>query len=699
MIHRIIILVASVLMSAALSSFGQLVMGPSTNVSVTVAQPATMMTWMQVSNVWKHYATNSTASYVDGVPATFTATPWTLGAGTQVVGNAAGTWDAVRGYTNSVSSNQLAHYILNTAQRYGRYDLANSTSLLAIAESWDYSAGNTNCVLALDMENVGVADGVAVGRLWTPADTTTAVWLDYSDATSLTVSTNLISQVSDKSGGGFHFTATTTARPTLTNAINGLSVARYDGNDTMIAADASNWKYLHSGTTRYRIWIVSQSSSTNDLQTLFGTVPWDSGTYGAAIIARPPVSSRLHVRGGRTVGGAYWGASEPDNSYATNRVNMIGVEYDWTNATATNRITIRLDAGAPWRDNTLTNAPVNENPANAARIGSETGSGGVRRYFTGDIAEIIIIQGVPDSATDDRVWGYLAHKWGLTANLPADHPYKSAAPVTGSGPGFILDRSTYGNNGTASGSPIHQTPDRALSWEMLNLPVPAFFYTGSGNVTNYGSFGSYTLTKYGTTTIDTNGFHFATSDDNHLRGPAGGHGWRLQGGTSATFMAWCRPVNGAMLSPAQWIGCVFGDSSMYVQSIGYAPATTATNGGWGGWVYNNSSVAIAFSAARPTLSTGIWEHVAWVVDGSDKTLKVYRDGSLASSVVRTNLTSFTLNWGSTAILGTSSGSSEADRKYRGSVDYVRVYNTTARTPREIYLLYLSDGKAKGLISP
>jgi hypothetical protein len=36
----------------------------------------------------------------------------------------------------------------------------------------------------------------------------------------------------------------------------------------------------------------------------------------------------------------------------------------------------------------------------------------------------------PLSTTDrQKLEGYLAHKWGLAANLPADHPYKSAAPT------------------------------------------------------------------------------------------------------------------------------------------------------------------------------------------------------------------------------------------------------------------------------
>ena len=41
------------------------------------------------------------------------------------------------------------------------------------------------------------------------------------------------------------------------------------------------------------------------------------------------------------------------------------------------------------------------------------------------------MEGVP--ATDDRqrIEGYLAHKWGTTALLPAAHPYKSAAPTNG----------------------------------------------------------------------------------------------------------------------------------------------------------------------------------------------------------------------------------------------------------------------------
>jgi hypothetical protein len=48
--------------------------------------------------------------------------------------------------------------------------------------------------------------------------------------------------------------------------------------------------------------------------------------------------------------------------------------------------------------------------------------------FAGAFHEIIFLEGEIDYVTRNRIEGYLAHKWGLTANLPADHPYKINAP-------------------------------------------------------------------------------------------------------------------------------------------------------------------------------------------------------------------------------------------------------------------------------
>jgi len=52
---------------------------------------------------------------------------------------------------------------------------------------------------------------------------------------------------------------------------------------------------------------------------------------------------------------------------------------------------------------------------------------GLTTPFVGGIKEIIITSPM-NNEESQKVEGYLAHKWGLTANLPSGHPYKINAP-------------------------------------------------------------------------------------------------------------------------------------------------------------------------------------------------------------------------------------------------------------------------------
>jgi hypothetical protein len=46
----------------------------------------------------------------------------------------------------------------------------------------------------------------------------------------------------------------------------------------------------------------------------------------------------------------------------------------------------------------------------------------------GRIAEVVVANTLADAGDRQRLEGYLAHKWGLQGNLPADHPWKAAPP-------------------------------------------------------------------------------------------------------------------------------------------------------------------------------------------------------------------------------------------------------------------------------
>jgi hypothetical protein len=59
------------------------------------------------------------------------------------------------------------------------------------------------------------------------------------------------------------------------------------------------------------------------------------------------------------------------------------------------------------------------------------GVNGGDRWLNGDLAELVITRTALSSDDRERLDGYLAHKWGLAANLPINHPYKNAAPLTG----------------------------------------------------------------------------------------------------------------------------------------------------------------------------------------------------------------------------------------------------------------------------
>jgi hypothetical protein len=48
--------------------------------------------------------------------------------------------------------------------------------------------------------------------------------------------------------------------------------------------------------------------------------------------------------------------------------------------------------------------------------------------WIGKLGELLIYNSVLSDKQIQQIEGYLAHKWGLSANLPSNHPYKPAAP-------------------------------------------------------------------------------------------------------------------------------------------------------------------------------------------------------------------------------------------------------------------------------
>lgn len=70
---------------------------------------------------------------------------------------------------------------------------------------------------------------------WSPDDEASLqIWLDPTDASSITASTNDLTQLADKSGNGYHFTPGSTTPQTGTRLVNSRNVIDFDGVDDYI---------------------------------------------------------------------------------------------------------------------------------------------------------------------------------------------------------------------------------------------------------------------------------------------------------------------------------------------------------------------------------------------------------------------------------------------------------------------------------
>jgi hypothetical protein len=148
----------------------------------------------------------------------------------------------------------------------------------------------------------------------------------------------------------------------------------------------------------------------------------------------------LHVVFGGT--GAAPVSNVKNYTWSNGVYRLLSLYSDPSNSTASNRSIISANGTIVSQENTLNNAPKTGNPAYSLEIGA-LGSGVGR--FVGNFAEIVFLTGEINNIDRQQMEGYLAWKWGTQSQLPADHPYKSAAPTVADAAAAPV-RSFYGRN-------------------------------------------------------------------------------------------------------------------------------------------------------------------------------------------------------------------------------------------------------------
>lgn len=244
-----------------------------------------------------------------------------------------------------------------------------------------------------------------VANPWTPAQITTALWLDASDSSTITTVSGAVSEWRDKSGNARHFgQSTASARPAYTTA-SGYDVVQFDGtNDHLIRTGS----FLPSALADQNFIIMAVvRANTGEFGGVI-TSNIENDNDGVAIVTNPTQGEFRFFCGG---------SPGPSATAGANRAIITAVA-----------------ASAPsqqiWLNGSLSGTSTN-NRANRQASTVEIGkyrTAGDPNYSNLNIEEIVIVFNDNTAATRERLEGYAAHKRGLTSGLPAGHPYKSTAP-------------------------------------------------------------------------------------------------------------------------------------------------------------------------------------------------------------------------------------------------------------------------------
>lgn len=245
--------------------------------------------------------------------------------------------------------------------------------------------------------------------LWMPTQLTIALWYDADDSSTITLNGSTVSQWKDKSGNNRNVSqSTATAQPTYaTNTLNGKPVLTFDAGDTL----NHNTDAFYSSDISF--FAVAKTNSTTTLQ---------------SIISKNTSGNREWYFGVDTTNKIYLRTNDIGTSSSGERraasTGSAGTNYGiWGASKSGADVTLSLDGTTNIV--TLTTGTV-FNGASGIQIGN---AAIVSAPLNGGIAEIIVVASSLSDTDRQKLEGYLAHKWGLTANLPSGHSYKNTAPT------------------------------------------------------------------------------------------------------------------------------------------------------------------------------------------------------------------------------------------------------------------------------
>ena len=236
---------------------------------------------------------------------------------------------------------------------------------------------------------------------WTPAEITTALWLDSSGSATITESSGSVSEWADKSGNDNHAVGAGSLSPQV-----GVDGIRFDSDLFTIADDAT----LQFGTGDFCVVYFCK---------------FDNVSKGAA--AQNTVISKNFT------GFECFNYQGSINGYFGGTANAPGAISGLSNATYDIFSQVRLSSSAYLRRNGVAGS-ASTNSANVSQIGTsliigQRPGGNASQYFIGELLGVVILPSGYSVSDVQKVEGWGAWQYGIEGRLDASHPYKSSPPT------------------------------------------------------------------------------------------------------------------------------------------------------------------------------------------------------------------------------------------------------------------------------
>jgi hypothetical protein len=264
---------------------------------------------------------------------------------------------------------------------------------------------------------------------WTPALLSTALWLDAADATTLfttdsgsTLATNgsAVGRWNDKSGNGRNFIqATAGVRPTYTTAAQ-------NSRNVVTVSTLGQFLTYSSGGLLSNVsggFICAAGACTATTSTFKFYLTITTAAIGTRFSLTKDTSNFSRTGGRRLTSDAFASINGSVNIGTAGNILFSSVNYAATTLTL-----FRNGAQDATKADFQSAGSTPNDAGNASLFNNIFGD---TNNFTGSMFEVIVGHSTPSTLDRQKLEGYLAHKWGLTANLPDTHPYKYQIPTPG----------------------------------------------------------------------------------------------------------------------------------------------------------------------------------------------------------------------------------------------------------------------------